>query len=90
MALTASILGALATGDENVTGGINGLIEGLSGRSSSGLDSIGVLAPLGFAFAAGMVSTVNPCGFAMLPAYLGLYIGSNDPKVNEGRAVPET
>jgi cytochrome c-type biogenesis protein len=27
------------------------------------------------AFAAGMVSTVNPCGFAMLPAYLGYYLG---------------
>ncbi len=87
LALTASILGALATGDENITGGINGLIEGLSGRSSSGLDNIGILAPLGFAFAAGMVSTVNPCGFAMLPAYLGLYIGSNDPKVNAGSSV---
>ena len=36
------------------------------------------MAPLGFAFAAGMVSTVNPCGFAMLPAYLGLYLGSHD------------
>ena len=30
-----------------------------------------------FAFAAGMASAVNPCGFAMLPAYLGLYLGSN-------------
>jgi cytochrome c-type biogenesis protein len=27
------------------------------------------------AFAAGMVSTVNPCGFAMLPAYMGIFIG---------------
>lgn len=27
------------------------------------------------AFAAGMVATVNPCGFAMLPAYLGLILG---------------
>jgi len=34
--------------------------------------------PLGYAFGAGMVSTVNPCGFAMLPAYLGLYLGSRD------------
>jgi cytochrome c biogenesis protein CcdA len=34
--------------------------------------------PLGFAFAAGMASAVNPCGFAMLPAYLGLYLGTND------------
>ena len=34
------------------------------------------LIPLGYAFGAGMVSSVNPCGFAMLPAYLGLYLGS--------------
>jgi len=27
------------------------------------------------AFAAGMVATVNPCGFAMLPAYLGYILG---------------
>ncbi|CAN5790542.1 hypothetical protein BH23ACT5_BH23ACT5_22310 [soil metagenome] len=27
------------------------------------------------AFAAGMVSTFNPCGFAMLPAYLGIFLG---------------
>jgi cytochrome c-type biogenesis protein len=26
------------------------------------------------AFAAGMVATVNPCGFAMLPAYLGWFL----------------
>lgn len=30
---------------------------------------------LAAAFGAGMVATVNPCGFAMLPAYLGLFIG---------------
>lgn len=27
------------------------------------------------AFAAGIVATVNPCGFAMLPAYLGWFMG---------------
>jgi cytochrome c biogenesis protein CcdA len=31
--------------------------------------------PLGYAFAAGMIASVNPCGFALLPAYLGLYLG---------------
>lgn len=31
------------------------------------------------AFAAGMVATVNPCGFAMLPAYLGFFIGEKGP-----------
>jgi len=43
------------------------------------LDRFAALLPLGFAFGAGMVSAVNPCGFAMLPAYLGLYLrGSVD------------
>ena len=32
---------------------------------------------LATAFAAGLVATVNPCGFAMLPAYLSYFIGSN-------------
>ncbi|MEX2586698.1 MAG: cytochrome c biogenesis CcdA family protein [Actinomycetota bacterium] len=33
-------------------------------------------ASMGFAFAAGMVSAFNPCGFAMLPAYLSLFLGT--------------
>jgi cytochrome c biogenesis protein CcdA len=31
--------------------------------------------PFALAFAAGMVATVNPCGFAMLPAYLSFFLG---------------
>jgi len=34
--------------------------------------------PLFFAFAAGMVATVNPCGFAMLPAYVSMFLGSDE------------
>lgn len=36
------------------------------------------LLPVGYAFGAGMVSAVNPCGFAMLPAYLSLYLGAQE------------
>jgi cytochrome c biogenesis protein CcdA len=36
--------------------------------------------PFAFAFAAGLVATVNPCGFAMLPAYLSYFMGLD----NEG------
>lgn len=32
---------------------------------------------LATAFTAGLVSTVNPCGFAMLPAYLGFFLGKD-------------
>ncbi|NNC79893.1 MAG: cytochrome c biogenesis protein CcdA [Acidimicrobiales bacterium] len=31
-----------------------------------------------FAFAVGMVALVNPCGFALLPAYLGFFLGQRD------------
>jgi len=34
-----------------------------------------VNANLALAFSAGMVATVNPCGFAMLPAYLSYFLG---------------
>jgi cytochrome c biogenesis protein CcdA len=33
-------------------------------------------APLALAFGTGMVATVNPCGFAMLPAYLSFFLGA--------------
>jgi cytochrome c biogenesis protein CcdA len=32
-------------------------------------------APVAFAFGAGLVATINPCGFAMLPAYLSYFLG---------------
>ena len=32
-------------------------------------------ANLALAFSAGMVATINPCGFAMLPAYLSYFLG---------------
>ena len=42
------------------------------------LTSLGALLPFGFAFGAGIVAAVNPCGFAMLPAYLSLYLGGQE------------
>ena len=77
LALGTAVVGALLVGGTG-TGGVNGFVESLSGSSSSNLGELGLLAPLGFAFAVGMASAVNPCGFAMLPAYLGLYLGTNE------------
>ena len=39
-------------------------------------------APFAFAFAAGAVAAFNPCGFALLPAYLASFIGL-DPTATE-------
>jgi cytochrome c biogenesis protein CcdA len=38
------------------------------------------------AFAAGMVATFNPCGFAMLPAYIGFFLGTDDTAVEHSDA----
>ena len=78
VALSVAYVGALIIGKDTGIDGVNGFVESLSGGSSSVLGDLGLLAPLGFAFAAGMASAVNPCGFAMLPAYLGLYLGEDD------------
>jgi cytochrome c-type biogenesis protein len=45
---------------------------------SQWVGQIADLLPFGYAFGAGMVSAVNPCGFAMLPVYLTLYLGAED------------
>lgn len=43
---------------------------------TAGMDSLLNHLPVGYAFGAGMMSSINPCGFAMLPAYLALFMGS--------------
>jgi len=50
-------------------------VEAASSSASGWLGDLYALLPLGFAFGAGMVSVANPCGFALLPAYLGVYLG---------------
>ena len=35
-------------------------------------------AALSFAFVAGLVASVNPCGFVMLPALVGYYLGTDE------------
>ncbi len=83
IALATAFVGALIIGSDSGIDGVNGFVESLSGSSSSKLGGWGLLAPLGFAFAVGMASAVNPCGFAMLPAYLGLYLGDDEKEAEK-------
>jgi cytochrome c biogenesis protein CcdA len=73
----AALLAAFATGTR--VGQLNAGVEGLAGTSAMLLSDLAYSLPLGYAFAAGMVAAVNPCGFALLPAYLGLYLGERGP-----------
>jgi len=44
--------------------------------------------PVSFAFGAGMVATINPCGFLMLPSFAAFYLaGEGTAPVSSGRRV---
>ena len=86
-----AIAGALVLRNVEGIDGVNRFVEGLSGTSGAGISNLGI--KLGFAYAVGAASAVNPCGFAMLPAYLGMYVsgGNQDrdrrPVLLVGRAI---
>ena len=50
------------------------------------LAAIGPDRAWGYYLTLGMVATVNPCGFAMLPAYLSYFLGLEDRETEEPRA----
>ncbi len=77
----AALLAAAAVAGLLVGGGSNTVVGGVldvSAWSSNLLGDLGSVLGFGFAFGAGMVAAVNPCGFVMLPVYLGLYVGEQD------------
>jgi len=74
LALVAAFGGAVLTRD---TGGAVALLTAdASAAASDMLQGVIEALPLGYAFALGMAAAVNPCGFALLPTYLGLYLGT--------------
>ena len=78
VALAIAVIGALIVRGESDIDSINFFVESLSGGAARQLGGLSVIAPLGFAFGAGLAAAFNPCGFAMLPAYMGLYLGVGD------------
>jgi cytochrome c-type biogenesis protein len=78
--ISAAVLAlAVAGGVRSSLAGLGPLIfvESLSARISGIFLAVGTKAPFGYAFVAGMVASVNPCGFVLLPAYLGYYLGDD-------------
>ncbi|MEE8046830.1 MAG: hypothetical protein V3T49_08320, partial [Dehalococcoidia bacterium] len=87
VALFALIAGLMVGpgGNSFIGGALN-----YSSDSAGVVGGIGSFLPLGFAFAAGMVATVNPCGFVMLPAFLTMYLTDQQgdaSDASEGRSV---
>ena len=80
-AITLAVAVAVALivrGDSGIDGvdAVNYLVEFASGWITGKLNQL----PLVYALGVGVAAAFNPCGFAMLPAYLGLYLGVNEPK----------
>jgi cytochrome c biogenesis protein CcdA len=75
--LLAIVAGAVVGGPTG--GAVGAWFEAASGRLSAGLGWMGAALPFGYAFAAGMLAAVNPCGFVLVPAYLGRYLQPDRP-----------
>lgn len=76
VAYAIAVVGALLLRSSEGIDGVNRFVELLSGSSGTSISNVGI--KLGFAYAVGAASAVNPCGFAMLPAYLGLYVSGGN------------
>ena len=62
------------------------LLISLRDGAEAAVASIAGLLPVGYAFAAGMVASVNPCGFFMLPSYVSYHLGSEEEGFYESPA----
>lgn len=51
-----------------------------------GVSTVAALLPFGYAFGAGMVATVNPCGVLLLPSLVAFYLGGEG---ESGLSVPQ-
>lgn len=53
-----------------------------------GVGGIALMGPVALALVAGALSSVNPCGFALLPAFLSFYVGADEDALPQTRTLP--
>ncbi|MBN1933980.1 MAG: cytochrome c biogenesis protein CcdA [Anaerolineae bacterium] len=54
------------------------LLISLRDGSEVAMDRLANLLPVGYAFSAGMVASVNPCGFLLLPTFVMYHLGTQE------------
>lgn len=59
-----------------LVGGLLFLLISLRDGVEAAVASVAGWLPVGYAFAAGMVASVNPCGFLMLPTYISYHLAA--------------
>jgi hypothetical protein len=70
-----------------IVGGLLFLMIGLRDGVEAAVASLAGWLPVGYAFAAGMVASVNPCGFLMLPTYISYHLGTQESGFYEQSAL---
>lgn len=61
-----------------VVGALIGVLVSVQGNAEAALADFAGALPIGFAAAAGLVASVNPCGFFMLPSYIAYQLGTEE------------
>lgn len=61
------------------------LILAQQGAETTAVQLVSLL-PVGYAFGAGMVASVNPCGFILLPSYISYILGTEEQGYHEASA----
>jgi len=54
--------------------------------AETAMANLAILLPVGYAFGAGMVASVNPCGFFLLPSYISYHLGTEEDDFYESSA----
>jgi cytochrome c biogenesis protein CcdA len=63
------------------------LLLRVQNSAESSLANLADLLPVGYAFGAGMVASVNPCGFFLLPSYVSYHLGTENPDFYQSSSV---
>jgi len=54
------------------------LLLSIQNGAETAMANLVTLLPVGYAFGAGMVASVNPCGFFLLPSYISYHLGTEE------------
>ena len=62
-----------------IVGAVLVILLSVQNSAETSVSNLAALLPVGYAFGAGMVASVNPCGFFLLPSYISYHLGTENP-----------
>lgn len=70
-----------------IVGAVLVLLLSVQNTAETSVSNLAALLPVGYAFGAGMVASVNPCGFFLLPSYISYHLGTENPDFYDASVV---